>query len=59
MSDDNIIEFPDVTKAEQEQIPILQCSNCGNLTWIVSPKGEMTCSVCSNTHMIKDILLDG
>lgn len=51
MSDDNIYSFPtDLKETKKEPIEILQCDECNNMTWLVSPQGQIMCAVCRDTH---------
>jgi len=48
MSDDNIIEFPSTVNLEEENdiLEVMECDNCANKTWQVSPNGIIKCPIC-------------
>ena len=47
-SDDNIVKFPSSKGegGEQEILEVLECDNCANKTWQVSPEGILKCPIC-------------
>lgn len=61
MADDNIIEFPPtMVNLEKENgvLEVLECDNCANKTWQVSPDGMIQCPICKTDFDFKGYLLD-
>lgn len=59
MTDDNIVELNtgysgDPEKPTKEKVPILQCDECSNMTWLVNPNGFIMCAVCRESHSMDD-----
>ena len=61
MLDDNIINFPEIVHlqdSDNEVLEVMECDNCANKTWQVSPEGSLQCPICRITFDFKGYLLD-
>jgi len=60
MSDDNVIEFPSAVNLDdgKDVLEVLECDNCANKTWQVSPEGQLECPICRTEFDFKAFLLD-
>ena len=60
MSDDNVIDFPATAKLDngKDVVEVMECDNCANKTWQVSPDGMIRCPICKTDFDFRSYLFD-